>query len=79
VQQKWTVVASHELLEMLLNPYSNLASFVSSDETGNGGLCDDLEVCDPVYLDELSTQSRTALTPTANLRNRYTRFIRRIC
>ena len=54
VKQKWTVVASHELLEMLINPYANLASFVPSDETGNVGVYYDLEVCDPVYLDELS-------------------------
>jgi len=54
VKQKWTVVASHELLEMLINPYANLASFVPPDETGNVGVYYDLEVCDPVYLDELS-------------------------
>jgi hypothetical protein len=47
--QQWTAVASHELLEMLINPYGNLAGFVPSDDTGNVGVYYDLEICDPVY------------------------------
>lgn len=47
--QEWTAVASHELLEMLIDPYANLASFVPSDDIGNVGQYYDLEVCDPVF------------------------------
>lgn len=53
-RQQWTVAASHELLEMLVNPNACLASFVPSDQTGNVGKYYDLEICDPVYPDELA-------------------------
>jgi hypothetical protein len=57
----WTTVASHELLQMLVNPYGNRAAFVPFDDTTLTGLAQsslltgtyyDLEICDPVYPDE---------------------------
>ena len=60
-KQNWTIVLSHELLEMLVNPYGNLAAFVSwndteitgfPDSSGLTGIYYDLEICDPVYPDE---------------------------
>jgi len=63
--QNWTVVASHELLEMLVNPYASRAAFVPYDDramTGskvNSGLTGtyyDLEICDPVYPEENAYQ-----------------------
>jgi hypothetical protein len=57
----WTVVASHELLEMLINPFGNRAAFVVSNDmditglakaTGITGVYYDLEICDPVYPDD---------------------------
>lgn len=59
--QQWTAVASHELLEMLVNPHGNRAAFVVADDTGLtnasaasgvSGTYYDLEICDPVYPDE---------------------------
>lgn len=63
--QQWTAVASHELLEMLVNPHGNRAAFVVADDTGLtnastasgvSGTYYDLEVCDPVYPDENNYQ-----------------------
>lgn len=54
--QNWTIVLSHELLEMLVNPYTNLAGFVPSDDTALTGIYYDLEICDPVYPDDNAYQ-----------------------
>lgn len=63
--QQWTAVASHELLEMLVNPHGNRAAFVVADDTGLtnastssgvSGTYYDLEVYDPVYPDENNYQ-----------------------
>ena len=48
-QQSWTVAASHEVLEMLVNPYSILAAYVPQDD--NTGSFYQLEICDPVAPD----------------------------
>jgi hypothetical protein len=40
----WTVVLSHELLEMLIDPYINLAAFIKNPR---GGLLYGYEICDP--------------------------------
>jgi hypothetical protein len=53
-QQNWTIVTSHELLEMLINPFANLAAFVPNDDQGQTGVYYDLEICDPVYPDSLA-------------------------
>jgi hypothetical protein len=45
----WTITASHELLEMLVNPNANLAAYVPFDD--NTGSFYQLEVCDPVSPD----------------------------
>jgi hypothetical protein len=59
--QKWTVTFSHELLEMLVNPYTNRAAFLvardrelmgSAQDSGLTGTYIDLEVCDAVSSDE---------------------------
>jgi hypothetical protein len=51
---KWTVTASHELLEMLGDPDINLYAFV---QTGNNtGTFYSYEVCDPCELDEQGYQ-----------------------
>lgn len=44
----WSVVLSHELLEMLIDPYINLAAVVRN---GRGGVLFGYEVCDPCRLD----------------------------
>ncbi|HUC67183.1 MAG TPA: hypothetical protein VMA53_17215 [Stellaceae bacterium] len=44
----WSVVLSHELLEMLIDPYINLAAFVKKSRSG---LLYGYEVCDPVRSD----------------------------
>jgi hypothetical protein len=49
-QEKWSITASHELLEMLVNPYANLAAYVPFDD--NVGSFYQLEICDPVSPDE---------------------------
>jgi hypothetical protein len=46
----WTITASHELLEMLVNPYIVFAAFIPSDD--NAGTFYQLEICDPVSPDE---------------------------
>jgi hypothetical protein len=48
--QKWTVTASHELLEMLVDPSINLTVIVQPDSSG--GLLYPYEVCDPCEADE---------------------------
>jgi hypothetical protein len=45
----WTITASHELLEMLVNPYCVIAAYVPFDN--NTGTFYNLEVCDPVSPD----------------------------
>jgi hypothetical protein len=47
---KWTVTASHELLEMLVDPWINTMVFWQPD-AGTGLLCA-YEICDPVESDE---------------------------
>ncbi len=47
---KWTVTASHELLEMLGDPDINLYAFVQTG--GNAGTFYAYEVCDPCELDD---------------------------
>jgi hypothetical protein len=49
-KQNWTITASHELLEMLVNPYANLSAYVPFD--ANTGTFYSLEICDPVSPDE---------------------------
>ena len=44
----WSVVLSHELLEMLIDPYINLSAFVRDSQSG---LLYGYEVCDPVRSD----------------------------
>jgi hypothetical protein len=44
----WSVVLSHELLEMLIDPYINLSAFVRASRSG---LLYGYEVCDPVRSD----------------------------
>jgi hypothetical protein len=44
----WSVVLSHELLEMLIDPYINLSAFVRDSRSG---LLYGYEVCDPVRSD----------------------------
>lgn len=46
----WSVVLSHELLEMLIDPYLNLAAVIK-DQQGPIGLLYGYEVCDPVRSD----------------------------
>lgn len=46
----WSVVLSHELLEMLIDPYINLAAVIKG-EAGPDGLLYGYEVCDPVRSD----------------------------
>lgn len=48
----WTVTASHELLEMLADPFINLTSLVQSH--AHSGLLYALEVCDAVESDTLA-------------------------
>ena len=51
---EWTVTASHELLEMLVDPDINLAAYV---EQPNGGMrLYAYEVCDPCEADEIGYQ-----------------------
>lgn len=45
----WTITASHELLEMLVNPYAMLPAYISLNDTA--GFFVNLEVCDPVSPD----------------------------
>jgi hypothetical protein len=45
----WTITASHELLEMLVNPYVYLAAYVPFDD--DTGTFYKLEICDPVSPD----------------------------
>jgi hypothetical protein len=47
--EKWTITASHELLEMLVNPYAVTASYVPFDD--HTGIFYSLEICDPVAPD----------------------------
>ncbi len=47
---QWTVTASHELLEMLVDPDINLCAFTTAG--GNTGTFYAYEVCDPCELDE---------------------------
>jgi hypothetical protein len=49
-KENWTITASHELLEMLVNPYANLSAYVPFD--ANTGTFYNLEICDPVSPDE---------------------------
>ena len=49
-KENWTITASHELLEMLVNPYAMLAAYVPFDD--NSGTVYSLEICDPVSPDE---------------------------
>jgi hypothetical protein len=49
--QKWTVTASHELLEMLGDPDINLTVFVQKDDTS--GILYAYEVCDACEADKL--------------------------
>jgi hypothetical protein len=51
-EQNWTITASHEVLEMLVNPYAVFAAYVPFD--GNTGAFYQLEICDPVSPDEFS-------------------------
>jgi hypothetical protein len=44
----WSVVLSHELLEMLIDPYINLSAFIRDSRSG---LLYGYEVCDPVRSD----------------------------
>jgi hypothetical protein len=44
----WSVVLSHELLEMLVDPYINLAAVVKNPR---GGMLFGYEICDPCRLD----------------------------
>jgi hypothetical protein len=47
--ENWTITASHELLEMLVNPYAVVAAYVpANDQTG---VFYSLEICDPVARD----------------------------
>lgn len=46
----WSVVLSHELLEMLIDPYINLAAVIRAGGVPNGMLYG-YEVCDPVRSD----------------------------
>jgi hypothetical protein len=48
---QWTVTASHELLEMLVDPDINLTAFVE-DPSGRGGRLYAYEVCDACEADE---------------------------
>jgi hypothetical protein len=48
--QNWTITASHEVLEMLVNPYAVFAAYVPFD--GSTGSFYQLEICDPVSPDE---------------------------
>ena len=48
--ENWTITASHELLEMLVNPYAILSAYVPFDD--NCGTFYRLEICDPVSPDE---------------------------
>jgi hypothetical protein len=47
--ENWTITASHELLEMLVNPYAMLSAYIPFDD--NTGTFYNLEVCDPVSPD----------------------------
>jgi hypothetical protein len=47
-EMPWSVVLSHELLEMLIDPYINLSAFVRASRSG---LLYGYEVCDPVRMD----------------------------
>jgi hypothetical protein len=47
--ENWTITASHELLEMLVNPYANLSAYAPFDD--NTGAFYSLEICDPVSPD----------------------------
>ncbi len=47
--ENWTITASHELLEMLVNPYAIFAAYVPFDD--NTGTFYNLEICDPVSPD----------------------------
>jgi hypothetical protein len=51
-KESWTITASHELLEMLVNPYVYLAAYVpfDGDYSYSGTFCS-LEICDPVSPD----------------------------
>jgi hypothetical protein len=48
-KENWTITASHELLEMLVNPYAVFAAYVPFDD--NTGTFYNLEICDPVSPD----------------------------
>jgi hypothetical protein len=47
--ESWTITASHELLEMLVNPYAVFAAYVPIDD--RTGAFYNLEICDPVSPD----------------------------
>jgi hypothetical protein len=49
--ENWTITASHELLEMLVNPYAVFAAYVPFGDNNTGGFYN-LEICDPVSPDE---------------------------
>lgn len=49
----WTMAASHDLLEMLVNPRLNLTVFVA-DDSGTAGRLYVREICDPVSSPELA-------------------------
>lgn len=47
---RWSVTASHEILEMLVDPYCELSAFNQS--TPDSGILYAYEICDPVESDE---------------------------
>ena len=73
---EWTIDASHETIEMLVDPSGNRLQTSTSIEIGNDGKIQDgtgefgylVEACDPCEADNYVTQSRasqflTSLTP----------------
>jgi hypothetical protein len=48
-KENWTITASHELLEMLVNPYAVFASYVAINDRSASFY--ELEICDPVSPD----------------------------